>query len=442
MAASSMRSINSGAATRTPGLVSFAETSVSIRPRATIDPVPHVPDLDPVLTTLVTEAHRVIGQASPRQVAALLLDYLAVAGGDALPAGPDGIGRAAAAAHRADRDDIHWSTLVHPGSVIWPVVLASGGSAAMGGRDILDAAALGYEVTGALARLFAAAGITRWHRTSLAGQGGAAAAALSVRDEPAVVTEAIALALTTSSGIGQTMIERAAASGFHRSCAARNGKAAADFAAAGMRAPREVLSGPSGLIAATGGAPPGRLPPAASDSWVIDEVTLRVYPTNGFAQSAVAATVDLRATGLEATQLDVEVHPVVNNQFAGPPVNAHWDLPAAVAAAWTTGDPWCVDATHLDSPPSISVISADVPVGAARVTARSQQGPVSETRAADFAHPAINPALACVKWERLGIVDAATAWRALTEWLSSDQRLDHRGLSVLAALDTDRSPRR
>ena len=50
----------------------------------------------------------------------------------------------------------------------------------MRGRDILDAAALGYEVTGALARLFAAAGITRWHRTSLAGQGGAAAAAMSV----------------------------------------------------------------------------------------------------------------------------------------------------------------------------------------------------------------------------------------------------------------------
>ncbi len=337
--------------------------------------MPHSPGPDPLLTALVTESRPVTGQASPSQVAALLLDYLACAGTDALPAGPDGIGRAAAAAHRADRDDIHWPTLVHPGSVIWPVVLASA-TASMRGRDVLDAAALGYEVTGALARLFASAGITRWHRTSLAGQGGAAAAALGAQGDPSVVTEAIALALTTSSGIGQTMIERASASGFHRSCAARNGAAAAEFAVAGIGAPREVLSGPSGLIAATGGNPPDRVPPAATDSWVIDEVTLRVYPTNGFAQSAVAATVEPARQG-GSTQLGSTSRFIRSSATSS---QAHRSTPTGISPgrsprrgppAIRGGSTTRTSVRHRRS----SLISADVPIGAARVTARSDAGP-------------------------------------------------------------------
>ena len=166
-----------------------------------------------------------------------------------------------------------------------------------------------------------------------------------------MVAEAVALALTTSSGIGQTMIERASASGFHRACAARNGDAAAEFAIEGMRAPREVLSGPSGLIAAAGGDPPERLAARRRvDSCVIDEVTLRVYPTNGFAQSAVAATVDLRAVVSDATQLDVEVHPVVDDQFAGAPVNAHWDLAGLSARRGPPAIRGGSTIHHLDSP--------------------------------------------------------------------------------------------
>ena len=128
--------------------------------------------------------------------------------------------------------------------------------------------------------------------------------------------------------------------------------------------------------------PPERLPAAPSGPCVIDEVTLRPYPTNGFAQSAVAATVALRRAVSDATHLGVEVHPIVYAQFAGPPANAHWDLRRAVAAAWTTGDPWRVDDELVDSSPVVSLAAADeaaVPVGAARVTADGPHGSTSET---------------------------------------------------------------
>jgi hypothetical protein len=220
------------------------------------------------------------------------------------------------------------------------------------------------------------------------------------------------------------MHERSPASGFHRACAAQNGAAAVEFSSGGMTAPRGVLSGPAGLVAACGGA---SVPPsdrrAERSANAIDETTLRIFPTTGFAQSAVEASCRARRRlGSGDAVLIVEVHPAVAAQFAAPPANRHWDLVSAVRSAWVAGDGWSVDRTELGSRSvDVELVADDgVAVGDARVTARAGGAALTEQVAAAFAHPAVDPALALEKWARHG-AESPEGWlAAVRAWLDSD----------------------
>jgi hypothetical protein len=384
---------------------------------------------DPLVAAIATAAYAGSERSAAAASAVLLVDFLVEAGADAVTAllespSLETIGRAAAAAHRRDLDDLHWPSLTHPGSVVWPAVLA-GVSAGVAGRRAQRAAAIGYEAMVAIAGVVAAAGITRWHRTALAGHAGAAAAAAAVRgDDGARCAEAMALALTMAGGVAQTMLERSPAGAFHRACAAHNGAAAVEFSSSGMAAPRGVLSGPAGLIAACGGSLPssgdGRGEPSVA---AIDETTLRIYPTTGFAQSAVEATCRARERlgGGDAT-LVVAVHPFVAAQFADPPANRHWDLLTAVRIAWMSGDGWTVDRMEPDAQVVGVELVADgaVAIGDARVDASLGAAAVTAEVAADFARPTVDAALALEKWARHGVADPEGQLAAVRAWLDSD----------------------
>jgi len=401
---------------------------------------------DPLVAAAATSAYARAERSSAEVSAVLLVDFLVDAGRNPVTAlidspGLETIGRAAAAAHRRDLDDIHWPSLTHPGSVVWPAVLA-GVSAGVGGRRALRAAAIGYDVMATIAGVVGSAGITRWHRTALAGHAGAAAAVAAARGHDSErCAAAIALALTMAGGVGQTMLERSPAGGFHRACATQNGAAAVDFSSAGMTAPRGVLSGPAGLIAACGGVLPptgGRDEPSAL---AIDETTLRIYPTTGFAQSAVeAACRARRQLGGGDAVLVVEVHPAVAAQFAAPPVNRHWDLLTAVRSAWVGGDAWTVDLTEFDAEMVDVELVADagVAVGDARVTARVGGAGVTVPVAATFAHPTVDPALALEKWAHHDARDADDWLAAVRAWLDSDDAADRTLLSAAGARGSGR----
>src|SRR5262245_3070743 len=168
---------------------------------------------DPLVAVVATTACAQAERSSAQSSAALLVDFLVEAGADAVASLVDApsletIGRAAAAAHRRDLDDVHWPSLTHPGSVVWPAVLA-GASAGISGRQARRAAAIGYEAVAAIAGIVGSAGITRWHRTALAGHAGAAAAVAAARGgDSERCAEAMALALTMAGGVGQTIVER------------------------------------------------------------------------------------------------------------------------------------------------------------------------------------------------------------------------------------------
>lgn len=407
--------------------------------------------IDPLVTDIVDTAYRRPQPTSTETIAALLLDFLANAHRRGA-VGPllhsprlETIGLAAAAAHHHDLDDVHWPTLTHPGSIVWPGVLAYGASHC-NGRQVMRAATVGYDVTAEVAGLIAAAGIDRWHRTALAGHAGASAAAALTRGfDDRQCARAVALSLTVAGGVGQTIAERSPAGGFHRACAARNGAAAVDFTAAGVTAPLGVLSGPAGLIAACGGSLPARAATGVNQRPAIEQSTIRVYPTNGFAQAAVAATVRARRRFDDpVADISVEVHPAVIAQFRAPPASRHWDLLATVRNAWSTGDPWTVDRQDLD-PRTVTATLQEhdgLAVGDAQVTVRAGSDELTVRVDSDFSHPHVEMALALEKWSRQGAVRPDERHALLTGWLSSDEIADPQIFSVGGADDTDRSLRR
>jgi 2-methylcitrate dehydratase PrpD len=198
-----------------------------------------------------------------------------------------------------DRDDVHLPSLSHPGSVIWPVVIALGSESASTGDELVRAAILGYEVVG---RVACAAGPEHrrlWHPTSTAGVIGAAAAAACLLrlDEDAAVS-AVGHATSLAAGAAQALLEGSATKFVHRASAASGGILAARCAGAGLRGTRFGFEGERGFFAATSSVERAGDVLTAGEAWVIEEVVHRYYASNGFSHAAIEAANGLAAEGI------------------------------------------------------------------------------------------------------------------------------------------------
>jgi hypothetical protein len=184
-----------------------------------------------------------------------------------------------------DMDDIDWRVLTHPGSIIWSVAVASGTPF----EKVCESAAWGYRTGATIAHLFGISHRTKWHVTSTSG----AFAATS--------TAAIALGLTSSehlaalklcaANIGassQAGFERLGAAQFNRAAAITLGVVSAKAAAMGAANVDDIWNGPRGLIQ--------MLSVEAESAEILEGIcttSLRLFPTNGFAHSAVFAAWEL-----------------------------------------------------------------------------------------------------------------------------------------------------
>lgn len=392
-----------------------------------------------VLQTLVDQAFEDASRDSPGGAEHVLLtDFLAcVAGSDQgiAPRGwrKDGTAGCAAAlgvrAHARDQDDVHWATGIHPGSVVWPVVLAVGSEVAADGVQAAVAARTGYNCMAALARLLGPAHARSWHATATCGGLGSAAAAavlFGLKDEQRFW--ACSHAVAVAGGVGQALVEHSGTTGFHRVAGAVVGIQAARLAHAGVPASKAALDGERGVLALLGRA--AAPIPAEMQLATLQTTSVRIYPINGLAQAAVAVTADLRQRARsDATSLVVEVSESVAAATTGVPGGQWWDLQGAVAAAWSTGDPFQLAAT-ADSArlrDRVRVFSSACP-GETRVTVQTAHGVLSEQvdslPGLSTGDPRLIPLLER-KWDLLvgsGNGGARRVWRASDAFLSEGPR--------------------
>lgn len=251
----------------------------------------------------------------------------------------DAAARAAAAGHALDRDDLHWPSVTHPGSIVWPVVLAVGTEAGADDQTRLLAAAAGYETTTRLALALGARHRTYWHATATAGTVGAAVAAAIARGlGEAGATVAAGHAISVAGGSIQCVLERSRTVVFHRAHAAATGIAAAAAAAAGVDATRAGLEAEHGLFAATA---PGNDPAAVlarPERLALEELTFRFYAATGFAHAAIDAALELAPVdparvGAIEIRVPRAAAAIAGNLDPHDREEAWWSVPYAVAAS-------------------------------------------------------------------------------------------------------------
>lgn len=262
------------------------------------------------------------------------------ADGDALVGGT--------AAHALDFDDTHLPSLVHPSCVIVPTALAAGAHSGASGRDVIAAAAAGYEIVVRLgcATYDAQLGNTLlfergFHPTSVCGTVAASAVAAKLLGLRRTEIEA---ALTVSASTAAGLLEANRTGGtvkpFHAGWAARSGLAAARLAAAGMTGPTTAFEGRFGFFYAFCGeaADVDSATASLAEVWLTPDIHVKPYPANHFTHAGIDAARLLRAghrldrTAIEHIELRV---PAPALRTIGEPIDVKRHPPTGYAARFS-----------------------------------------------------------------------------------------------------------
>ncbi len=197
-----------------------------------------------------------------------------------------------------EMDDLHRSSILHPGPVIIPAAIAAAQwvtamtGRAVSGAQLLDAIVRGYEATIRIGRALGPSHYRFYHNTSTCGAFGAAAAAASILCANAQqMTWALANAGSRTGGLWQMRFEATDTKSLHNVMAAQTGVQAAILAMQGVRGPASVLEGVCGLFAAT--APEANAQDVLRDidvePWAMHAVSFKPWPACRHAHPAIDA---------------------------------------------------------------------------------------------------------------------------------------------------------
>ena len=194
--------------------------------------------------------------------------------------------------HIAETDDGHRTSILHPGAVVFPVLMALAPDADDPGRAFLEGAVAGYELVIRVGEALGKDHYATWHTTSTAGIFGAAAAAAKVLNLSAEqCAAALGHAGTQASGLWQFLDDECLdAKPFHPGKAAMEGLLAALMAKENLHGAPRIFEGDKGLLKALARpAQPEKLIAGLGTCWKIDESNFKAYPTCGQTHSMIDA---------------------------------------------------------------------------------------------------------------------------------------------------------
>ena len=278
-----------------------------------------------------------------------------------------------AAAHAFELDDVHEEAVNHPGAVVVPAALAVAEDLHASGQDFLEAVVVGYE---AMARAGLAVGpvshmLAGFHPTSMSGVFGAAAAAAHLRGlDSARFNHAFGIAASLASGTMEFASSGGMAKRIHAGRAAEGGIMAASLASDGVEGARDGLAGQYGFCRIFTDDPrPQLLTDRMGERWMIDEITIKPYPSCSDVHPMVQATAELVAEhGIVAAQIG---HIVVHGTTKTAELNdmdgtqsvmaAQYSAPFNIAAAVVAdpADPATFDPERI-ADPALAAMQAKV----------------------------------------------------------------------------------
>ncbi len=195
-----------------------------------------------------------------------------------------------------EMDDIHRTSVLHPGPVVIPAALAAAQATGCETKNFLEALIRGYEV---VVRIGASVGLGHYkffHNTATCGPFGAAAAAGSVLElDSAQLVHALGNAGTLAGGLWQLRNEDVMSKQLHNAHAARAGYLAAGLAQRGLTGPRFILEGPQGFYAAMcPDAKPEAVTAQPDAPWMVYDTSFKPWPACRHAHPTIDATLSVR----------------------------------------------------------------------------------------------------------------------------------------------------
>jgi 2-methylcitrate dehydratase PrpD len=212
----------------------------------------------------------------------------------------------AASSHFVEQDDVHNGAVFHPGTVVFPAVLAAAQATGASGRELLAAAVAGYEVGIRVGEFLGRSHYKVFHTTGTAGTvASAAAVARLLRLDAERTLHAIGSAGTQAAGLWEFLRDAADSKQLHTAGAAARGLTAAWLARDGFTGARRILEGPQGMAAGmSSDADPRRLVDALGTRWATAETSFKWHASCRHTHPAADALLSvMRSNGLGADRI-------------------------------------------------------------------------------------------------------------------------------------------
>ena len=253
---------------------------------------------------------------------------------------------AAALSHVTETDDLHRTSVTHPGCVVIPTAWLLARQLGFRGRKFLRAVLVGYEVMTRVGEALGPGHYRLFHNTATAGVFGSSATAafLLELDEDAWVW-ALGNAGTQASGLWEFNTDAAMSKHLHAGQAAVAGLRSALLAREGFTGTEAILEGEQGFFRALCPDPFPEAVLAAGNGWKLWETSLKPYPCCRHAHPAIDAALELAETlqGDTPRRVRIGSYPaalsVTDRPHPANPYAAKFSLQFCVASALLKGRP-------------------------------------------------------------------------------------------------------
>ncbi len=208
-----------------------------------------------------------------------------------------------AASHVVEQDDVHNGSVFHPGTVIWPAVLAAAQQTGASGREVITAGVAGYEAGIRVGEALGRSHYRVFHTTGTAGTLAAAAGVAHMlgTDAPTML-HALGSAGTQAAGLWEFLRDAADSKQLHTAKAAADGLLAAYLAREGMTGATHIVEGAQGMAAGMStDADVTRLVADLGSRWCLAETSFKLHASCRHTHPAADALLQLvREEGIHA----------------------------------------------------------------------------------------------------------------------------------------------
>jgi 2-methylcitrate dehydratase PrpD len=204
----------------------------------------------------------------------------------------------AAASHVVEQDDLHNSSVLHPGTVVFPAALAAAQELGASGRELIVAAVAGYEAGVRIGEFLGRSHYAIFHTTGTVGTLAAAVAVgkLLGFDEDRFV-HVLGSAGTQAAGLWEFLRDGAHSKQLHTAKAAADGLLAAYLTADGLTGAQRILDGKQGMAAGMSQDADARyLTDRLGERWALEETSFKFHASCRHTHPAADALLALMQT--------------------------------------------------------------------------------------------------------------------------------------------------